>query len=551
MNLSLAQWNIVRYPSNMLVTSVPGAGKTRVVQAKAILETARVAGTPRRVTCLTYTKAAAAELSRRILPSLSEALRDSIIIGTIHSFCLQEILSPHGGRLTELPYGRGVATPEHPIAEVIIAEILHRDPGNADRAAFAEIARTADGDPRAHKSLLPAQIVAYWEGLRDSGLIDFSGVLYYAALLLQRFPDVARAVASSFSWVLVDEYQDTAVAQVQIMELIAEAGPCRWMLIGDFNQSIFGFNDISREALTSFASDRNCQAFTLTESYRCRPAVASKAMALITDPPIVPYYKNPDATVASSFGNVQQCTEQFVAALNQSGIPYSSAAIIAPARWALMEAIEALDSIAPKVPWSAKFRFPGETEVSAQVCAVLACAYHRKDPRHVVSALQGMSDLLEVEGWRPETIDVERTLLRCVDDILKAGIESVGLADVVEILFGRMCESLPHQVHRSMRSIMEVATRDSILAPSPLAGWRGSALARIACSHYSVTLSTIHGSKGLEFDAVLLASFENGVIPHRNTTDMMEERRKAYVATTRPRHFLMYGFRRGYASPFC
>jgi len=550
-NLSLAQWNIVRYPSNMLVTSVPGAGKTRVVQAKAIQETARVAGTPRRVTCLTYTKAAAAELARRILPGLSEALRDSIVIGTIHSFCLQEILSPHGGRLTDLPYGRGVATPEHPIAEVIIAEILGHDPGYADLAAFAEVSRTADGEPRPHKSLSAAQIAAYWEGLRDSGLIDFSGVLYYAAVLLERFPDVARAVTSSFVWFLVDEYQDTAVPQIRIMDLIANSGPCRWMLIGDFNQAIFGFNDVSRETLTRFATDRNCHLFTLTDSYRCRPAVAAKAMTLISDPPIMPCYKLPDATVTSSLGDVQQCTRQFIAALNQCGIAYSSAAIIAPARWALMEAILGLDSITPKVPWSAQFRFPGATEVSAQACAILACAYHRKDPWHVASALQGMSDLLEVEGWRPELFDLEKVLLRCVDDILRAGIDELGLADVVGILFGRVCEVLPKQLHRPMRSVIEVATRDFILAPSPLARWKGSALARIACAHNSVTLSTIHGSKGLEFDAVLLASFEAGIIPHRNATDMFEERRKAYVASTRPRYFLMYGFNRGYASQFC
>ena len=534
----------------MLVTSVPGAGKTRVVQAKAIQETSRVAGTPRRVTCLTYTKAAATELSRRILPGLSEDLRDSIVIGTIHSFCLQEILSPHAGRLTELPHGHGVATPENPVAEVIIADLLGHAPDNADLAAFAEVARTSDGGPRPHRRLSSAQIISYWEALRDSGLIDFSGVLYYATLLLQRFPDVARAVACSFSWFLVDEYQDTAVSQIQIMELIANAGSCHWMLIGDFNQSIFGFNEVSREVLVRFATDRNCAPLTLTESYRCRPAVASKAMALISEPAIMSHYKFPDATITSSVGNVQQCTGQFVSALKRSGIRYSSAAIIAPARWALLDAIMALDAIVPQVPWSAQFRFPGVTEVSTQACALLACAHHRKDPGHVASALQGISDLLEVEGWRPEMVDVEKAAFRCVADILNIGIEKLSLVDVVGILFGRICEIVPRQLHRFMRSMVEVATRDSILAASPLSKWNGLALARTACTHDSVTLSTIHGSKGLEFDAVLLASFEANVLPHRNTTDISEERRKAYVAITRPRHFLMYGFSHGCASPF-
>ena len=97
MKLSKNQWKIVRYDQNLLVISVPGAGKTRIVQMKAVQETALLTALPFRVACLTYTNAAAAELSRRILPSLREEARDRICIGTLHSFCINDFsINKHG-----------------------------------------------------------------------------------------------------------------------------------------------------------------------------------------------------------------------------------------------------------------------------------------------------------------------------------------------------------------------------------------------------------------------------------------------------------------------
>lgn len=549
MNLSVNQWRIVQHDGNLLVTCVPGAGKTRIVEAKAIQEAARLIETPLRVACLTYTNAAAHELARRILPSLRDDARQSIFIGTIHSFCISEIISPYANYVAELAHGHRVATPEHPIAEAIIADIIGHEPTAEDLKHFSEVTRDVEGRAAAHNVLPQQQVELYWRRLLEVGLIDFSGVLHYAAALLERHPGIAAGISSCFSWFLIDEYQDTSSAQLRILRSLVAGQSPKWLLIGDFNQSIFGFNGVLRDDLTSFADYIGARSPVLVTTYRCCMTIAEQANRLVRRPAMRPSVREPQGEVLTLEGSVNRVIREFIGELRNRAIAVHSAAIIAPARWVLDAAITVLNDALDPIPWSPQFRFPGLTDVARCVANVLACSHHPEQIDHLNVASTNISALIfEATKYTVDREAIDCAILRCVDRFrVLPNYDFCGASRIV-------CDSLREIVtpfaRDSFDRAVEIAMRPSILNNSPLLDWRAQTLARMSCTHDSITLATIHGSKGLEFDAVLLAGFEDRYIPHYGATDHDEEVRKAYVGVTRARKLLAYGFRRGYGSRF-
>jgi ATP-dependent DNA helicase UvrD/PcrA len=545
--LSPAQWSVVRYDSNALVTSVPGAGKTRIVQAKAVQEAARLVGLPISVACLTYTNAAADELRRRILPVLREEARERAYIGTLHSFCIQEILAPHAGRLIEFSNGHAIATPEDPRAEAIIQRLIGHPPTSKDLRRFGDVSRDANGAALPHEHLSKDTIETYWARLIEAGLIDFSGVMFYSAILLDRYPDVAGAVAASFSWFIVDEYQDTSRAQVRILRSIALAGSTKWLLIGDFNQSIFGFNGVSEVDLREFSRAIGAKEAELKRTYRCPPAIVRQARNLIASPPIQSARQEPSGIVYTVEGPTQHCVAEYVTVLGEHTIPPSRAAIIAPFRWMLSEAQLALSrSIA--IPWSPQFRFQGRTTVSNCVCELLAYAHH-DDTSHYLGAIAEINALLNGMNFHVAEVDVGTAVLAVVDLVKGAGLASASLQATAPKLFASVSAIIPSALHARLEEVFELSLRPSILEGSPLSDWSGVELAHVSCRHDAITLATIHGAKGLEFDGVLFLGFEAGFMPFSKSDDYDEELRKAYVTVTRSSNLLMYGYGRGKASP--
>jgi superfamily I DNA/RNA helicase len=549
MKLSLAQWSIVRFEGNAIIISVPGAGKTRIVQAKALAEAGRLASSPFRVACLAYTNAAAHELSRRIMPALGQSARDAVFIGTLHSFCILEVLGPNGGRLPELARGYSVITPEHPLAEEVIGQLLAREPSGADVRNFASVRRAPDGSAIATDQLPAAVIEAYWQELLIEGFIDFAGVLYYSALLLQTVPDVAAAVSASFPQIIVDEYQDTSVAQVAVLRAIARAGATRWMLIGDFNQAIFGFNGVSRAELETFATELSARRATLARTYRCPVSVVQQATNLISTPLMRSAVRAKRGIVYEYEGDVSTSIGGFLDVVAEAAIPQNRAAIIAPERWLLSDAHRVLGRRLDAAAVSPLYRFDGRSIVTDLVCATLGYAYH-EDARHLVSATAALTDVLRSAAWTLQNDEAEYATLAAVDDVRQHRTGVLGLFDTAQIIVAQINQLLPEALHDRIRSVFDVAMRPSALRRSPLLGWSCDELARVECSHYSITLTTIHSAKGLEFDAVLFLGFQEGIIPRMDSGDLDEDERKAYVTITRSADLLMYAAQPGLRSRF-
>src|SRR6185436_4631726 len=181
MNLNIEQREAVATNGSICVRACPGSGKTRTIVAKLFRCIEEVSETPRRVACLTYTHAAVEEIEKRLREYGSTDEEEYAEIGTIHSFCLTNILQPFHYLLPELRAGFEVIPPEadqwHQLVEDL-AEKYALDHGRLD--SFATVHRRPD-----HTLFVPpdipdaaaAQLVAY---LDSHGLVSFSDIVYHS-----------------------------------------------------------------------------------------------------------------------------------------------------------------------------------------------------------------------------------------------------------------------------------------------------------------------------------------------------------------------------------
>ncbi|MBO0684052.1 MAG: ATP-dependent helicase, partial [Candidatus Dormibacteraeota bacterium] len=143
----------------------------------------------------------------------------------------------------------------------------------------------AERDPDAERGLLLAAAArlfgAYAQATRRQRLLDFEDLIVLTVRLLDEQPDVRARYAERYPWVMVDEYQDSNLAQERMVELLA--GPTgNVVVVGDDDQSIYRFRGASRASLERFlASFPGARTQALGRNHRSSPAIVDAARALI------------------------------------------------------------------------------------------------------------------------------------------------------------------------------------------------------------------------------------------------------------------------------
>ena len=131
-----------------------------------------------------------------------------------------------------------------------------------------------------------AEIIAaifkrYLERKRNADLMDFDDLLLNWLLLLKRYPDIRRRLATAYSHILVDEYQDTNRLQADIVDAML-GGDRNVMVVGDDAQSIYAFRGADFENILSFPERHSgCTVFRLETNYRSTPPILALANASI------------------------------------------------------------------------------------------------------------------------------------------------------------------------------------------------------------------------------------------------------------------------------
>ena len=501
-------------PGPILCVAPAGSGKTTTLVAR-ICWLAANGVEPGTITAITFNKRAQEELARRLVDALgpSVAGRSPVRVRTFHALGREILLA--AGRSVELVDRDALCAELWPASSA-------RDRRRLDeafsrlkldlRADAAAVARDPAAGPIAKAFL------AYQAGLREREVLDFDDLVAEALRLLETHPDQLRRWRTACLHLLVDEAQDLDRSQLDLALLLA-APANQVFLVGDDDQSIYGWRlaDV-RRVLGLAAALPSLRRVDLVTNYRCPATVVERAVRLVEHnrerfrKTIVARSAAEGRIVLAADGSDETVRlGRLLASWPRDG---SSLAVLARTNRELLPAVAA--------------------------CLELGLAF--RAPRVVLLAeapeVDDLLDRVEEDGPAAAPLLVRLGRLRAAlgehladdDGETPEAATSSGpsLADLAAALLGwaprfRSLTAFRAAVHETRGAVKRLRSDDATL-----------------------TLATVHGTKGLEWDHVGVIGLETGRFPSARSVDdaadparaLEEERRLAYVAWTRARRSL-------------
>lgn len=279
-----------------LVIAGAGSGKTRVLTYK-IVHLLVNGHQPWRILALTFTNKAAREMRERIEGLTGGEVASKLRMGTFHSV-FARLLRAHA----ELLGFRSDFTIYDTSDSKALIKMIIKDMGLDDKVYKVSTVMNAistaknalispdryrmdrdimEADRRARRERTCEIYSAYMHRCRVASAMDFDDLLYYTNILLRDHPDVLRHYQEYFSYVLVDEYQDTNFAQHMIITLLSRTHQ-RLCVVGDDAQSIYSFRGANiRNILNLRNAYPELKTFKLESNYRSTQVIVNGAGSLI------------------------------------------------------------------------------------------------------------------------------------------------------------------------------------------------------------------------------------------------------------------------------
>jgi DNA helicase-2/ATP-dependent DNA helicase PcrA len=275
----------------VLMLAGAGTGKTRALTARLVhlLNTGRAR--PNEILAVTFTNKAAREMKTRVGAMMGEAVEGMPWLGTFHAICVK-LLRRHA-ELVDLKSNFTILDTDDQIRllrQLIQAANIDDKRWPARMLAgiidqWKNRAWTPDNLPAAEASAYdgkgPALYRLYQARLRDLNAVDFGDLLLHVVTILQRHPDVLAQYQRWFRYILVDEYQDTNIAQYLWLRLLA-GGHKNICCVGDDDQSIYGWRGAEVGNILRFEKDfPGAAVIRLEQNYRSTPHILAAASGVI------------------------------------------------------------------------------------------------------------------------------------------------------------------------------------------------------------------------------------------------------------------------------
>lgn len=280
------QWAAYESTGHCVALAGPGSGKTKTLTIKLAKILSEDVFAPRGVACLTYSNQCARELKKR-LKQLGVEESNRVFIGTVHSFCFRMVVLPYA-RLAgmELPNPVSVASQREQslLLEEALLEVDPRGGTPFQMTSCSEFRRTVIDRNSAKwlfNDLYRPAVEIYERKLVDNGKVDFDGMVLMALRLIQEYSWVRAALKAKYPVLIVDEYQDLGVPLHQIVEKLCLDEQIRLFAVGDPDQSIYGFNGARPNLLKDLAELENVEKIKLKLNYRCGGGIIKASSALL------------------------------------------------------------------------------------------------------------------------------------------------------------------------------------------------------------------------------------------------------------------------------
>ncbi|MBI2061571.1 MAG: UvrD-helicase domain-containing protein [Nitrospirae bacterium] len=290
--LNPQQWEAVRHVEGpLLILAGAGSGKTRVLIYRIAHLVEKHGALPSQILALTFTNKAADEMRSRIESILTrEGIRpDGLTMGTFHSVCLRLLRR----------YGSLIGTPPNFVVydeddqEKLLTHALEvldlSTETNPVRYIHGRIQRLKDRGAGPEKvntddffgERLRKIYEAYEKLLKESAALDFGDLLVYAVRLLDERPEVLEACRRRWSFLEVDEYQDTNAVQFDLLRRLA--GPTgNLCVVGDDDQSIYRWRGAELKNILDFERHfKECRVIKLEQNYRSTQSILTAASNVV------------------------------------------------------------------------------------------------------------------------------------------------------------------------------------------------------------------------------------------------------------------------------
>ena len=282
----------------MMVLAGAGSGKTRVLTYRIAYMMAVKHISPYRILALTFTNKAAAEMRDRITKLVGIENAKAVTMGTFHSV-FYRILRAEADKIG---FGPNITVYDSDDTKSLIKNIVKEmslDPkvydakyiANRISAAKSSLLSAQDYanngeimaiDQTSNRPLLSQVFFKYNERLHASNAMDFDDLLYFMNVLLRDSPEALYKYQNRFTYILVDEYQDTNHAQYKIIKQLAALNQ-NICVVGDDAQSIYGFRGADIQNILSFKRDYpDTKIFKLEQNYRSTQNIVNAANAVIS-----------------------------------------------------------------------------------------------------------------------------------------------------------------------------------------------------------------------------------------------------------------------------
>lgn len=555
------QWAAYESTGNCCVLAGPGSGKTKTLVAKLARVLAEDVRAPRGVACITFSNEAARELVRR-LRKLGLEQSPRLFVGTVHSFCLLQLLLPLA-RLAglQLPYPLKVATESQARDLYKSAAEKLRGIGQPTRKEDVDLHRRVhlDRDGRAWRQdeEFTPLAEAYEASLRKRGLIDFDDMVHYGQRLVYEHDWVLKVIRAKFPVIAVDEYQDLGAALDRIVRRLTFDGGVRLIAVGDVDQSVYGFNGAKSELLEDLSEQEGIETIPLKVNYRSGAGIIEVAQrALGKERGYEPSDPNQKA-----FVRTHKCNEG-----QQDQAEYAMKVLV-PAALAARKGRQ-LGDIA------VLYRNKNVGDVAAIQAAKAGYPFVRIDnaaPYRKVPLTGWIEDCATwcAEGWKsssPPLRDIQGRWISFQSAMSDARARDTR-AELTRFLWSNRGAGPASEFVQKLRSellaqveasrpeladqVVQVDAMQKALEKGGVLEGTGKAeLGRRDGAPKQLNLLTLHSAKGTEYDVVIILGLDQGSFPSPNWSDntpekMEEARRLFYVGITRARdevHLLYSGF---------
>ncbi|HJN22490.1 MAG: UvrD-helicase domain-containing protein [Rhodospirillales bacterium] len=577
----------------LLMLAGAGTGKTRTLTARLAHILLSGKAHPWQVLAVTFTNKAAREMCHKVAALLRQPV-EGWWISTFHALGAR-ILRTHAEAvglkanftildeddqvrlIKQLLAARGIDAKRWP-ARLVLAVIQRwKDKGlTVDKAPEEEAADVAEGRVR-------ELYAEYQERLLALNAADFGDLLLHCLSLFQARPDILQTYQRQFRYILVDEYQDTNVAQYLWLRLLAQEHK-NICCVGDDDQSIYSWRGAEVGNILRFETDfPGAAVIRLERNYRSTPHILAAASGLIAH--------NKDRlgkTLWTDLGEGEKVRVvgvwdgqeearmviEEIESLQGKGCALNEIAVLVRAGFQTREFEERLITLAIPYRVFGGPRFYERQEIRDAVAYLRVIAQSEDDlaferivnqPKrglgpatlgrvHELARRQGISmtiagrRLLATDELKPRAKNTLAGLLGDFDR-WRGLLDSLAPPTLVETVLGESGYLDMWRRRQTPDAPGRLENLKELAAAMAEFGGLGDFLEHVSLvmendespDQEKMTLMTLHGAKGLEFDTVFLPGWEEGLFPHQRALEeggakaLEEERRLAYVGLTRAR----------------